>query len=103
MRSSTKNNSCSCTGSATTKKSHVEEVTRYDGRITHTIGILVITVTTLIVALAWRDAVDFYIKETYMKNPETEIRVKFWYAFIATVVTVFLISLIIWYFKSESK
>ena len=89
------------TGSQT-QGSHVEIATRYDGKISHTIAILTITVITLIVALAWRDFVDFYITETYMKNPETEIRAKFWYAFIATVITIFLITLIIWYFKKSN-
>lgn len=81
--------------------SYIQEATRYDGKLGHTIAILTISVTTLIVALAWRDYVDFTIKKNFITDPENSQMARFWYALIATIATVIIIMFLVAYFRTR--
>jgi MFS superfamily sulfate permease-like transporter len=83
------------------QKTYIEEATRYDGKVSHTVAVLLISITTLIVALAWRDYADFAIRKAFYNDPNEELTVKFWYALIATIITIILITVVVWYFKQH--
>ena len=68
----------------------IRDLTKYTGDPRDSIMILTVTVLVFIVALAWRDTANRAFNE-YFPDGVGIVQAQFWYALIATIITIIVI------------